>query len=84
MAYTVPAPPKGGAFVYLAVSTDKASPLGELANAVSLRGFVPAVPFAVYGPTRENAFGAQGQRPRPLRLCFANPPLPKGEALAKR
>ena len=27
---------------------------------------------------------AQGQRPRPLRLCYANPPLPKGEALAKR
>ena len=24
------------------------------------------------------------KRPRPLRLCFANPPLPKGEALAKR
>ena len=23
-------------------------------------------------------------RPRPLRLCSANPPLPKGEALAKR
>ena len=33
--------PEGGAFGHLPVSADKAPPSGELANAVSLRGFVP-------------------------------------------
>ena len=31
--------PEGGAFCHLPVSTNKAPPSGELANAVSLRGF---------------------------------------------
>ena len=33
--------PEGGAFCHLPVSTNKAPPSGELANAVSLRGFFP-------------------------------------------
>ena len=33
---------------------------------------------------RRLSFVVHGEHPRPLRLCFANPPLPKGEALAKR
>ena len=33
--------PEGGAFGHLPVSANKAPPSGELANAVSLRGFVP-------------------------------------------
>ena len=51
--------PEGGAFGYLPVSTDKAPPSGELANAVSLRGFRPLPSSANHLPQRR-AFAESG------------------------
>ena len=67
--------PEGGAFCHLPVSTNKAPPSGELANAVSLRGFTfpPRRAFAESGaatavflhdPTRENAMPGGPQTAR--------------------
>ena len=44
-AYAVPAPPKGELFAICRLVPIKLPPSGELANAVSLRGFVPSKTF---------------------------------------
>ena len=64
--------PEGGAFCHLPVSTNKAPPSGELANAVSLRGFFPcrlrsflaADAVFLHDPTRENAMPGGPQTAR--------------------
>ena len=66
--------PEGGAFCHLPVSTNKAPPSGELANAVSLRGFFPprsaftesgaANAVFLHDPTRENAMPGGPQTAR--------------------
>ena len=55
----MPAPPKGGAFGHLPVSADKAPPSGELANAVSLRGFF-SLPSGANHPPQRRAFAESG------------------------
>ncbi len=50
--------PEGGAFCHLPVSTNKAPPSGELANAVSLRGFFPPRGCFRRKPARQMLFSS--------------------------